>query len=482
MIKAGFFETDITPSLGMERPATYYKLFHTSIHDPLKVRACVMDDGQERVAVVGIDTCIVGSKTVRKARRAVRDACGIPETHILLAASHTHAGGPLFGLCEEDLIGAPDFVKRLALVESVSLDMDYERHVVAQVMTAVVMADRRKQPARLCIGRGFEDQVAFNRRFRMANGRTVTHPGKGHPDIVEPAGPMDPDVGVIAAWDINDKLIGCVVNYACHGTCYGGGVSADWIYYLEQTVQSVMGRQVPVVFLNGASGDITQIDNRSLRPFPMECGETGARRVGLRVGAEALKVLVSAEKGDCFTVAARSEDILVPIRKPSPKSLAIAQALCERVLSEPNKTTEFHFAKERLILDYMASKSDTQTLEIQAVQVGPAVILANPAEYFCQYGLDIKKRSNFPYTFVVELANGSCGYVPTEDAFDPVHGGGYETVLTAYSHLAPAAGRAILDTCLKLAGTLTPDDSPQGERAVPAATVWEYGALGPELN
>jgi len=480
MIKAGFYEADITASIGMERPATYYKIYHTAIHDPLKVRACVLDNERERVAIVGLDTCVFMDETARKIRLALKDACGILEKNILIAASHTHAGGPLWGFCDEDMQAAPDFIRRLALKESISLDVGYEQHVIKQVVTAIAMAQQRLQTVTLSIGLGREDKAAFNRRFRLKNGRIATHPGKGNPNIIAPAGPMDPDVGVIAAWDRNDALVGCIVNYACHATCYGDGVSADWIYYLEQTVQGVMGRQSRVVFLNGAAGDITQVDNQSLRP--MESGEKWARHVGVRVGAEVLKVLVSAEKGDDFKLAVLSETLRIKIRKPSPKSLAAARALCARMLSEPNKTTEFHFAKERLVLEWLIVKSETKTVEIQAIQIGPAVILANPAEYFCQYGLDIKKRSNFPYTFVVELANGLCGYVPTEDAFDPDSGGGYETVLTSDSNLEASAGRKIMEKSLELAGRLAPDKVFQGAQVAPSNEVWDFGALGPELE
>ena len=480
MIKAGFYETDITPCLGMERPSDYYKLFHATIHDPLKVRACVLASGKEHIAIVGIDTCLVQELTVQKARAAIKEKCGIPEAKILIAASHTHSGGPLWGFCDEELKDAPELIRQLALKESISLDVDYEKHVIRQMMTAVCMAEKHKQPVKLSIGRGLEGSAVFNRRFRLKNGRSATHPGQCNPAIIEPAGPIDPEVGVIAAWGNNGELIGCLVNYACHATCHGAGVSADWICCLEQTVQGVMGKQAKVVFLNGACGDITQVDNQSLRLI--EHGEKPSKLLGARVGAEVIKVLVSSEKGEDFKLAVLTDKLNLKIRKPSVASIIKCRKICEQMLSAPQKTMEFHFAKERLVLDYLLSKSNSRTIEIQAIQIGPAILLANPSEYFCQYGLDIKKRSKFPYTFVIELANGCCGYVPTEDAFDPKHGGGYETVLTSGSKLEIKAGRKIMEKSLELAGRLVPGAVPQGKQAKPSKKVWNYGALGPELE
>lgn len=478
--KAGFAERDITPAIGMEAPGGYGKAYHRSLHDPCKVRASVFDDGRNRVALVGIDALGIRRETVQKVRAAIQARTGIPAGSVLIGASHSHSSGPVVWIMRGEFDHASPLVQHLAYDESTCVEPEYLSRVETALIDAVAEANDRRVAARAGVGSGSEPTVAFNRRFLMSDGQTVTHPGLGNPDIVEPAGPVDPEVGVIGAWDTRDphRLLGCVVNFSCHATTNPGGISANYIHYLEKVIQGYYGKDCVVVFLNGASGDITQVDNRSPSNYPD--GERWAQLVGGKVGAEALKVLLTMEPGSLTPVAAKTRILTIPRRAPSPDRVKAALAMVERKPGSRVDPTTLTFAKETVLLDALMRKSPTVEVEVQAVQVGPAVFVTTPAEYFCRFGLEIKAASGFSYTFPVSLANGCVGYVPTEDAFGP-HGGGYETRLTSYSNLEISAGSQMRDAGIELARQLRPGPVPAAaRRPVFRGEPWSYGNVRPE--
>jgi hypothetical protein len=475
-LKAGFGEGDITPQVGMEQPGGYGKSYHRTLHDPCKVRAAVFDDGRRRVAVVGVDALALRRETVDEVRKAITAKTGIPAEAILLAASHSHSSGPIFGVWPGEFDLASKLVQKLAYEQSTVVNVQYEALVRKQIVTAVYQADTSRVKARLAVGKGLEGQVSFNRRFHMNSGLSFTHPGQGNADTLEPAGPIDPEVGVIGAWDEQGHLLGCVVNFACHATTSPGGISANYIYYLEQAIRGVMGQKATVVFLAGASGDVTQVDN--LSPYARPDAEGWARLVGGRVGAEALKVLVSMRPGTLVPVDARSRLLQIPRRRPSPERVQRCLEIVQKDAKQVD-ATQRTFAKEILLLDALLAKRPAAELEVQAIQIGPVVLLANPAEWFCQFGLEMKAQSPFPFTFPVTLANGCVGYVPTEEAFGP-HGGGYETRLTSYSNLETTAGNKMLAAALELAGQMKPGTLPAPPKAPPFKSPWSYGNVPPE--
>ena len=109
------------------------------------------------------------------------------------------------------------------------------------------------------------------------------------------------------------------------------------------------------------------------------------------------------------------------------------------------------------------------------------MLLANPSEVFVQLGLDLKTRSSFPVTMVVELANGILGYVPTVEAFSK-NGGGYETRLTYYSNLDIQAGPAIAEACRRLIEGWQPGTLPEPPSKATFRGAWDYGNVPPELK
>src|SRR5690606_38336377 len=173
-------------------------------------------------------------------------------------------------------------------------------------------------------GLGKEDTVAFNRRIQMRSGLSYSHPGRNNPDNGDYAGPIDPEVGVIGVWNPDGKLSGCVVNFSCHATASGPWVSANWIYYMEQAIRGYFGKEVVVVFLQGASGDVTQVDN--LSKFTAPESDAWSQLVGGRVGAEAVKVLLgmSQTRVNEVPLAAKQNTWKIARRVPAPERVTDA--------------------------------------------------------------------------------------------------------------------------------------------------------------
>ena len=385
--RTGFAERDITPEVGMEVPGGYGKAFSTRIHDPCKVRAAVFDDGAQSVALVGIDLLFVTRQLVQETRAEIQKRCGLRAECILIGASHSHSSGPI-GMGEPgDFDDASPLVRELAEKKSVVSNPAYTAVLKKQIVDVVVAAFETRAAGTIGFGSGREETVAFNRRVRMKSGLAASHPGKGNPGNVDFAGPTDPEVGVIGYWNPDGKLTGCVVNFSCHATANGPWISANWIHYMERAIRGFYP-EATVVFLQGASGDVTQVNN--LDPHENPGSDEWSQFVGGRVGAEAVKVLLGMSQTSVATVpiGARTKVWSIPRRVPAPERLQAARALVEK--DEKTAGPDWVWAKETVMLDALIAKRPRVEVEVQAIQIGPVVCLSSPAEYFCEYGLEWK--------------------------------------------------------------------------------------------
>ena len=433
MLQVGFGVADITPEAGMEMPGGFSHRKGKAARDPLLAVACVIHDGTSTVALVGIDTIAVLDATVERARRLIRESTPIPAAHVLIGASHTHGGGPVLTNAGSDE------------------DPAYTETLAQAIASAVGSAWRSMHGAEVGIGTGREDTIAYNRRFLMRDGREVTHPGKPgtphHREIVAPAGPIDPDVGVLAARRPGGEVFGVVVNYACHGTVVGGDqFTADYPHYLRTHLKARFGAATPVVFLLGACGDITQVDNRSTA---LEFGPDHADMMGQKLAAETIRAIGRMTWLKEAPVASAVETVELPIRPdPDPDRERPAFGLGTGPVFE-----EAYVEERRLVAEERARTPEIPC-EVQALRVGPLGIAANGAEYFCEYGLRIKQCSPMQPTWVVSLANGYIGYVATAQGFVS---GGYEPRTARSSKMSIDTGQRLVEVSLEALAKVAPE-------------------------
>jgi hypothetical protein len=83
---------------------------------------------------------------------------------------------------------------------------------------------------------------------------------------------------------------------------------------------------------------------------------------------------------------------------------------------------------------------------IQALRIGSLGIATYPGEAFVELGLEAKAKSPFQPTFLIELANDYCGYIPTEEGHAL---GGYETWRAKSSYLETQAAPKMVASALR---------------------------------
>jgi neutral ceramidase len=435
MMECGLYEIDITPPMGYAIPGYFTPRPALGIKDNLYVKAVVIGDGHNFTAIIVLDTIGIEKEEVDAIRNRVTEATEIPASHILVAGTHTHTGGPIYR--DRDSNGD-----------------EYTAYLVKKASDAAVLAYGNKRKAQIGFAKGKAEGISFNRRYFMQDGNLRTNPGFNNPDIVKPAGPTDSDVFVIRLDAEDGSPLGVITNFACHPDTIGGKrYSADFPGEISRVLKAVYGESFISLFLNGACGNINHLDfMHKVRPEP-----DAFRQLGRVLAGEVIKTREKAIKEISFHVEGRSKLLSLNVRNPSPEDLSKAKELIRASEHPENKKeiteADIFFAKQLLAL---SERQETEVfVEIQALRIGASAIAAFPCELFVEFGHDLKQRSPSPHTLIATYANGVNGYVATREAF--VHGG-YETRLTSRTRLAPDSGEQMVDTALGLLQQLCSSD------------------------
>jgi hypothetical protein len=317
----------------------------------------------------------------------------------------------------------------------------YTEKLPELIAKSVAEANQKLAPARASIALGKEEGLSFNRRFVMKDGSVSWNPAKRHPDIARPAGPIDPDVGVVYFDTPKNAAVATYVNFAMHPDTVGGeGVSADYPGVLSKLLAGYRGADMVTVFANGCCGNINHRDIHW--PDPQK-GPAEAHRIGTRLAAAVLRTVPDLKPVAADTLRVRSEMVKLPLAPIGEADVAAAKEVVKRV-KDP-KTKFLDKVRAFKVLDVAARDGKPWEVEVQVVTLGDGLAWVSlPGEIFVELGLAIKKGSPYPHTLLAELANGSIGYIPTKPAYPQ---GNYEVVS---ARCAEGSGEMLVEAALRL--------------------------------
>jgi|SRR5579872_4034408 len=436
--QAGAAAVDITAPKGYRMSGYFNERLNTGTHDPLEAKALVFRQSDHQAALVFCDLIGMSLEVSSRAREQAAEKTGIPAANILIHGTHSHTG-PLYD-------GALRKHFHDLAVEKNGKDpyeeVDYPAFLVQRIVEVIAQAHAGLQPVRMLSGIARQRGLSFNRRFHMKDGSVQFNPGKLNANIVRPAGPVDPDVGIVLMKSADGKQNRAALTvFALHLDTVGGTeYSADYPFYLERTLRQRLGNEFISMFGNGTCGDINHVDVTNNLP---QKGHEEAARIGTELAATVGTALPALEPVATPKLAAKSATVNVPMQRYSPEEIAQAKRDMFKV-----GTAQLSFldqVRATKIMNIQLRPAGALPLEVQAFRLGDDLaIVGLPGEVFVDLGLAIKRGSPFASTLVIELCNDTPAYIPTERAFAE---GSYETV---NSLVEPGGGEAMVAAALAL--------------------------------
>lgn len=208
----------------------------------LFARALVIDNSETKFLFVSTD---VSDAPGIETRLKVEERFGIPEGHMYITASHNHSAPHGGGRKGGGLSRNPEKEAKEARYREV-----YEEGIIKAVEIALLML----RPAKYGFGEG-KSYINTHRDMLMEDGFWTQ--GQNY------EGPSDKTLAAMKFVDYEGRLIGAVLNYACHGTCAFCAKDADGKIKVTPGFAGIASSYIearyedePVIlWTNGASGD-----------------------------------------------------------------------------------------------------------------------------------------------------------------------------------------------------------------------------------
>lgn len=468
----GWASTDITPVGKVSLCGQFHMRISDDVKDPVTATALCVSSGRESFIMVSCDLVFITEAMLEQCRRLLkRLAPEIPSAKLIMNATHTHTAPDPWGFWYPPV------------PEGVMAPEEYRDFLAGRVAAVIVKSWNSRKPGFVAWGSGYA-VASHNRRavyfddLSKRPGYSVT-PGTrternarmygdtGDPQFSGVEGYVDHGVNLLYTFDARRRLTGAVFNVHCPSQETEGmeSVSADFWHEVRTELRKRHGKGLFLLPQCAPSGDLSphliynkRAEERMLKLKGVSSRQEIASRLAvafddtlqwaktdMRDSAELKHVVKKIKLSRRFITDVECRD--------AKRGLASLES--EPPSSDPDPKRRFahdsfrhscKFRCRRIIERYEEQRRNPCIpVELHVVRFGDVAFASNPFELFLDYGLRIAARSPAVQSFLVQLANGTCGYLPTERA---VQGGGYSACLYC-NEVGPEGGQQLVEETLK---------------------------------
>lgn len=363
----------------------------------------VFDNEHTRLAIVSLDICALNYRQLQRLR-ALADASGIPEQHVMINWTHNHYG------------------PHLGSVEPHGRNEEYYELFTERTepLFEQAVADLRPAVLEYTVG---SCTMAINRRQLGEDGTAGFRP--------EPRRQIDPDVPTLRVLGADGEVRAVVFGYACHPTTISGDllykIGTDFPGYARDWVQAAWPGAT-AIFLQGCGGDI-----KPRAVLPRE-GNPYARFGQVLLDERGLKAAMGYELGRAVVAGLAVPPEPVPADRPLDLQEALETPVTLGGVVE---------------LISLPSKDNPDELwptpwHVGAWRIGDLYLFGSQGEVLSAIGLRIKRELADTRVWTNGYTHWGGGYVPDAASYPE---GGYEVNSTKF---APGADDVLVDSARRL--------------------------------
>lgn len=457
-LNIGWAQCSITPHQPLLMEGQMYPRVSRYVHDPITATALVLEKGETQAIFVSMDMTEVPCHAMTSLQTALAEHPEIKFENISFNVTHTHNSTSFYNdfmRSENEQVYDPKILPPFEMpANTLCLDAGV-KFFVEKLKNLIMTAWEHRRTGGISYAHDYA-AIGFCRRpqFLLEDGsaESIMYGDCSRSDFVRFEGGADTSVELLYTWNEAGEVTGVACNVPCPSQVHElhHYITADYWAPTRNLIREKLGRNVYVLPLCGAAGDVAPVDlvhisktnRKALRDWGGQTKEVFrdfdmtllCQSIGDRISEAVARGYRTARNYIEYAPAFAHEimSMALPIRQVSEEDYQEAMAEVKRIHETftPEKPMTMAdlvkaFEPQGVVLRYRQQKASAEyAFQCHILRLGNIAITTNPFELYQEFAYRMKARAEAEQVFIVQLANGIGGYLPTWAA---VNGGSYSS-------------------------------------------------------